>query len=278
MTYQLSTEKYQCLEFSSYMTAFLVLVMLIFQTSWKISSVTITIPLVAEMILVHNKYGDQVPREFFFHKIFLNVFLCSAFYFFESEERIKFAKKNKLKDAYESNKTILECIPHMVFICKFNKNQEVEILFENSSYSNQKAGLQQVKLEGLNELDSENEEQYDFNTFLSNQMKIKEEDGKMTLIGCKISQNGVFNHFSFSIQKIKWFGTHMNFLIVLYNIQTLHELKSERERLKFQKLMFSSASHEFRTPLNIIINSVNVLDQTLQHTTPENLDQSREKF
>jgi signal transduction histidine kinase len=58
--------------------------------------------------------------------------------------------------------------------------------------------------------------------------------------------------------EIEWEGksSFMHVFIETTNIVKLEEAKTN---IKCQKIMFASASHEFRTPLNAIMNSFNFI-------------------
>ena len=62
--------------------------------------------------------------------------------------------------------------------------------------------------------------------------------------------------------KISWEGNPNSFMHVLIDTTNIAQLEEAKSNIKCQKIMFASASHEFRTPLNAIVNSFNFIKNT----------------
>ena len=74
----------------------------------------------------------------------------------------------------------------------------------------------------------------------------------------------VLKRFWVKTLKINWEGdanAHMHVFIDMTDIVKLEEAKNN---IKCQKIMFASASHEFRTPLNAILNSYEFMKRTYE--------------
>ena len=61
--------------------------------------------------------------------------------------------------------------------------------------------------------------------------------------------------FNIKTLKISWEGTNNAFMHVFTDTTNISKLEEAKNNMRCQKIMFSSVSHEFRTPLNSISNS-----------------------
>ena len=59
--------------------------------------------------------------------------------------------------------------------------------------------------------------------------------------------------------QVDWEG-FSSFLHVFIDTTNILKLEEAKNNIKYQKIMFASASHEFRTPLNAIMNSYTFID------------------
>ena len=69
-------------------------------------------------------------------------------------------------------------------------------------------------------------------------------------------EDQLYHQFMLKTLKINWEGNHNSFMHVLIDTTNVIELEKAKNNIKCQKIMFASASHEFRTPLNAILNSL----------------------
>lgn len=69
--------------------------------------------------------------------------------------------------------------------------------------------------------------------------------------------------FSIKIMKVEWEGRKC-FLNVFSDNTSILKLEKAKTSIKQQKTMFASASHEFRTPLNAIINSFGFIERSIE--------------
>lgn len=60
-------------------------------------------------------------------------------------------------------------------------------------------------------------------------------------------------------KRISWDGDKDCFLHVFSNITSLLELERDKASVKFEKLMLSTISHEYRTPLNSIQGQTEII-------------------
>ena len=75
-------------------------------------------------------------------------------------------------------------------------------------------------------------------------------------------ENQLYHQFLLKTLKINWEGNNNSFMHVLIDTTSVIELEKAKNNIKWQKIMFASASHEFRTPLNAILNSLDFVGDT----------------
>ena len=62
--------------------------------------------------------------------------------------------------------------------------------------------------------------------------------------------------------KIDWEGNPNSYMHVLIDTTNIAQLEEAKNNIKCQQIMFASASHEFRTPLNAILNIFDLIKGT----------------
>ena len=75
-------------------------------------------------------------------------------------------------------------------------------------------------------------------------------------------ENQEYDQFVVKTIKINWEDNPNSFMHVFVNITSIVQLEEAKNSIKCQKIMFTSASHEFRTPLNAILNSLDFVRDT----------------
>ena len=74
-------------------------------------------------------------------------------------------------------------------------------------------------------------------------------------------QNSTF--YMISSVKVKWISNQIAYMHIFTDISSVKKYEKERATNKWLHIMFSSVSHEFRTPLNAISNSVTLLSMNM---------------
>ena len=70
--------------------------------------------------------------------------------------------------------------------------------------------------------------------------------------------------FNVKTIQVLWANNPSSFMHVFINTTQVRKLEEMKAKNKWQKLMFASASHEFRTPLNAFVNSLQIIDMTIE--------------
>jgi len=66
--------------------------------------------------------------------------------------------------------------------------------------------------------------------------------------------------YSMKTIKVNWEGNPSSYMHVFVDLTDMFRLEEAKNSMRCQKLMFTSASHEFRTPLNAILNSYSLIN------------------
>ena len=71
-------------------------------------------------------------------------------------------------------------------------------------------------------------------------------------------------HYNVKTVQLKWGANRHSFIHVFVNTTAVKQIEVEKARNEWLQLMFSSVSHEFRTPLNAFSNSALLLESSYQ--------------
>jgi signal transduction histidine kinase len=81
--------------------------------------------------------------------------------------------------------------------------------------------------------------------------------------------NEVRQSFNIKTLKVNWEGNKNSFMHVFIDTTDIVKLEEANNNIRCQKIMFASASHEFRTPLNAILNSLKLAGGQLKEAQQE---------
>jgi K+-sensing histidine kinase KdpD len=118
--------------------------------------------------------------------------------------------------------------------------------------------------------DSINDIKIDFHNFLKSQQERLDDETSVVEQKANIQCNPALDHrmlmqddsessiidriCNIKTSKVEWEGVS-SFMHVLIDMTDFYKLDEAKNNIKLQKIMFASASHEFRTPLNAIMMS-----------------------
>lgn len=214
-------------------------------------------------------------------------FLFSTFYFYVASY-ILYAKLATLYKIILKNDRllremikVLEIFPHGVIISPKDSG-EVKESFINNEFEQQIRNLNN-RIELLKDIDIEyvnNESGSGSQPFTTNLFDfLKEQENRVSnaanaesskvIINCMEEQyfNQLFEsenqhvikkNFNIKSVEVDWNG-NPSFMHVFIDMTDIMKLEQAQSNIKLQKIMFASVSHEFRTPLNSIINSFSIL-------------------
>ena len=84
---------------------------------------------------------------------------------------------------------------------------------------------------------------------------------------CKVGNETVKSkYYNIKTLKVKWKNNQDSFIHVFINTTAVKKFEKEKARNECLQLMFSSVSHEFRTPINAFMNSIQFLESNYQET------------
>lgn len=70
--------------------------------------------------------------------------------------------------------------------------------------------------------------------------------------------------FNIKSLKVTWEGNNNSYMHVFVDTTDIRRLEQAHNNIRCQKIMFASASHEFRTPLNAILNSYKFIESSFK--------------
>lgn len=99
------------------------------------------------------------------------------------------------------------------------------------------------------------------------------------IVNCRGSKNNIYSVKSL---KVNWEDNPNSYMHVFIDLTNMFNLEEANKSIHNQKIMFASASHEFRTPLNAILNSFSLIDMLINtkddKNAPLKMSASNSKF
>ena len=200
---------------------------------------------------------------------------------------------HKNKELVKTIKKILEVFPEGIIIQSLDKeSKELIVQFANETASNEVLNYKepigkQINDEKLNyEIKLEDDAKYSclvpdenislsalkLSKFLKQHIElIKNKDGDIlsSVEFCedKLGEDVLkLQFYNIRTLKVKWKSNNDSFIHVFINTTAVKKFEKEKARNECLQLMFSSVSHEFRTPINAFMNSIQFLESNYQDT------------
>ena len=276
-----ASEEYKVSEYLISCMCNMFLYMMLVPSQWHINMVTFTLCMLYYLARVYYTY-KKLPMEL------VIAVLMSIFYFSLAAKMLY----SKVKDLYKllienkklikEMKKILESFPHGVIIQSRDSEFKDEVYFTNHEFQehiyaikNNIRELSKIKIS----FPEKNDEYEEVHTDLCNFLKRQEERLKElpvlkknnVKINCSDALEALENpashnteeggsnecvkNFNVKTLRVNWEGNENSFMHVFIDISDIIRLEQAKEDIRCQKVMFASVSHEFRTPLNAILNS-----------------------
>ena len=264
-------------------------------TQWKVNWIILVISMVYFGFKIYIRDGE-IPVTFY------ESMTGTFFYFFITSISLN----RKVKDLYssiqkcekliEEQKRILKFFPDSVIIQHKFDDSECKTIFSNNEFDTQ---IMKIRNQ-VNELEdikvwfskSELEESETIQTSLSkllvehqlilqnsetvNQQKVTIWCKKFVGVGRQLndsndSDENFIKIFSIKSMKVNWEDKNW-FMHVFIDTTDIVKLEEAKNNIRWQKIMFANASHEFRTPLNAIMNSYklisSIFDELMKDVVP----------
>ena len=116
-------------------------------------------------------------------------------------------------------------------------------------------------------IDNKNLEISKLSDYLKSQINIARIENKQVMgsIEININENSTYKNFQnkyFDVKtlRVNWNNNKNSFIQVLINTTTIKHYEMEKTKNECLQLMFSSISHEFRTPINAFSNSMLLIE------------------
>jgi hypothetical protein len=198
--------------------------------------------------------------------------------------------RNLYKVLFQNNKLIkemkrlLEIFPESVIIRSKNSDSKSQTFYSNNEFNRDIANIKNNldELKNIKVTFSPSEKEFhknDSSLCLSKYLKKRAKDVEDASIfedtvELKKELKDIHNSFvrnsdcrnenfkklySVKIIKVNWEGNPNSFMYVFIDMTNIIKLEKANNNIRCQKIMFASASHEFRTPLNAILNSFKLI-------------------
>lgn len=182
-------------------------------------------------------------------------------------------------------KRLLRVFPEAVIIQSSTQEGKREITFKNQEFENIIADLNKnvEELSSVNIRIESDKTNLKFSSNLCELIKKQErklkkanivEQHKVKFLSKSVEENSFFVNdgtagdeipariFNIKSLRVDWAESKNAIMHVFIDTTSLYRLEEANTSIRWQKIMFASASHEFRTPLNAIINSYSFIKQT----------------
>ena len=232
--------------------------------------------------LVSYYIENEIPEGLLFWTIACPVYFAARKRYQCRNTEVLYKLMYKYKKSGEEKKKIFEVFPHGVLI--HTDNSEDPLCFTNNEFKSQIQDIRnkvrelhnievRYNEEGEKNCDIESETTTDLYKFfhqtitktssseISERHKIKIKSSPGEYKGSMLDFNNdteIENIYSIKTMKVEWEGKSC-WMHVLIDTSIIMKLEDANNNIKWQKIMFASASHEFRTPLNAIINCHQIL-------------------
>ena len=90
------------------------------------------------------------------------------------------------------------------------------------------------------------------------QVQLNSKENNMT------DENDIFKYQFYIVKtvRVKWNNNENSFIHVFINTTSIKQFETEKARNEMLQMMFSSVSHEFRTPINAFTNSIFLIESS----------------
>jgi signal transduction histidine kinase len=173
---------------------------------------------------------------------------------------------NKNKELANSIKHILQIFPEWVVIRDRNvDSKDIETVFINNEASCQLYEVNDLAVQIVNEKGDDNFPNISLNDLLLHQEnkfirenELERYDTEKVMISYKFNQQNDEKeprYFTLKTIQVNWENSVHAFLHAFVNTTDVHKLEKAKVTNRWMHIMFSSISHELRTPINAFINA-----------------------
>ena len=264
--------------------ALLILILIVIPHQWAYSTGAFALGMAYYVFMVYKTTGILS------FQLFLGCTTSSLYYYISAVTMYgKFKELYKLifanQKLNQEMKKLLEIFPEGVFIKSYHQNMLDEATMANNQFKkyicNVKDSIEtlrriKVKVTNNEEL-RQNVESYHTNLYnFLNRQEFEAQDDELhevknvQIVCLQNSDNQqsesyddmieVTKNFTIKTMKVIWEGDTNAIMHVFIDNTDIIKLEEANNNIKCQKIMFTSASHEFRTPLNAIISSYDFIE------------------
>lgn len=295
-------EEYRVTEYMLPVGCLVNILIVVVPSQWSINSLAFVLGMLYYIHQMHSNYG-VVPVP-----LLMAIWLATMYFTFTSW--ILFRKLRTLYKLLRENqklnkemKRLLQIFPEGVIIStKDTDDSSKSSIFTNHEFSSHICDIRN-RLEELQNIDityviKNKDENKDLSISTSLHAFLKAQEEKLTdnniiehnnvQIKClerissrrfqhdtENSDEPTVRNFNVKTLQVNWEGNKNAFMHVFIDTTDIRKLEEANNNIKCQKIMFASVSHEFRTPLNAILNSYRFIETTFQSIMNECKAQSQ---
>ncbi|CAI2358874.1 unnamed protein product [Moneuplotes crassus] len=182
----------------------------------------------------------------------------------------QFDKENKLLPKFVNNNTrehILNTDPTGSVIDLYDSTVRVQLLDRDSNSS--KIPISKL----LEQHCAKAEETKQLKASVNFMVALYERSLRINRFDSQENLEGDVKYYTIKTMKVRWNKNSESYMHIFIDSTHITKLEEERAKSACQKVMFASASHEFRTPLNAFENSLKLIkirfDQIIEYVTPQ---------
>jgi signal transduction histidine kinase len=217
-------------------------------------------------------FGDKMKHyniAYQFGSIIFYAFICIVLCKVILNGLIIFHKNKKLADAI---KNILQIFPEAVIIRSEKRGQDIdpEIVFWNNQASWDFLDHKDISVQKISEKEESEETQLllmeildEREIHLSKYNFFDEDEWEKIMIippGSQLNTSNDPQFYTIRTIEVNWIDSSKTYMHVFINTTNIHRLEKAKATNKCMQIMFSSISHELRTPINAFMNANEMID------------------
>ncbi|CAI2386569.1 unnamed protein product [Moneuplotes crassus] len=273
---------YRLSEFHITMSTLSHTLLILVPTQWKSSALAHNLCLIYLVYAIWKTYGI-VNTDMISSAVFSCFYFILSSYMLIIKTRNMYSEILKNKRLIKEMKKVMQILPFGVVIWPAKANEK---WFINQEFTNKftkirkdLSDLKDIDISFIDNSDEANAHQtipHDLEGLLKSQQQMLDDQDSMVdqdiKIHCNPQGNLLIHKDSYDEAQrtcnvktlmVEWEGTNA-FMHVFVDNTNVIKLEEAKNNIKCQKIMFTSASHEFRTPLNSITNSFDIVLNSFQ--------------
>jgi K+-sensing histidine kinase KdpD len=242
----------------------LFLMTLVYSLKWKRLTICYCLQKTTYLVIMYSRYGSKLSHTTIFAQLAvmaiypsLCVIVCKLILSF-------LIAVHRNKQLAESIKHILQVFPECVII-RNRKHEEAVTVFMNNEAANDLYDVDNLKIQIVADKDENQNVDIPFDSLLNSQEEkanlesnFDNSDKEKLVVTYQSSQENVElepKFYTLTTVKVNWVSSMNSYMHVFIDTTDIHKLEKAKVTNKCMHIMFSSISHELRTPINAFVNA-----------------------